>query len=154
MSDVKINQKAPLFKLPDQDGKMHSLSAYRGKWVLVYFYPKDSTAGCTKEACGFSKLIPDFKKAKTAIFGISADSVDSHKKFANKHKLEFPLLSDIDRKTIETYGVWKQKKFMGREYMGIARTSFLVDPRGKVVKIYNDVKPAKHPQEVMNDIKS
>lgn len=154
MPKVKLNQKAPLFKLPDQNGKMHSLSVYRGKWVLVYFYPKDNTPGCTKEACGFSEALPDFKKSKAIILGISADSVASHKKFSDKHELTFPILSDIDKKTIGDYGVWGKKKLMGREYMGIKRMSFLIDPRGKVIKIYDPVKPATHPEEVMNDLKS
>jgi peroxiredoxin Q/BCP len=150
----KKGQKAPTFSLPDQDGKIQNLKDYLGKWVLVYFYPKDDTPGCTKEACSLGDNLPKFKKLQAVIFGISADSVKSHKKFADKYGLPFTLLSDEDRKVIDKYGVWAKKKFMGREYMGILRTSFLVNPDGKIAKVYENVKPEIHAEEVLNDLKS
>lgn len=149
----KIQTKSPDFTLPDQDGVPQTLSEYQGKWVLIYFYPKDDTPGCTKEACSLGELFPNFKKLKAVILGISVDSVKSHKKFADKYKLPFTLLSDSEKKVVEMYGVWQKKKFMGREYMGILRTSFLIDPKGKIVKVYENVKPEIHAEEVLNDLK-
>lgn len=151
---LKLNQKAPDFKLLDQDGKSHSLTDYKGKWLLLYFYPKDNTPGCTKEACQFRDIFADFKKNKATVLGVSADSVDSHSNFSNKFKLLFPILSDHDKKIIKAYGAWGEKKFMGRSYLGIKRISFLINPLGKIVKIYNQVKPAEHALEVLNDIKN
>jgi thioredoxin-dependent peroxiredoxin len=148
-----LSKIAPDFNLPDQDGKMHKLSSERGKWVLVYFYPKDDTTGCTKEACSIGELWPDFKKLKLQVFGISRDSVKSHKKFADKYKLPFTLLADEDKKVLNKYGVWAKKKFMGREYMGILRQSFLVDPKGKVAKVYEKVNPGTHAEEILEDLK-
>jgi peroxiredoxin Q/BCP len=146
---LKPNKKAPDFDLLDQDGIMHKLSRYRGKWVLLYFYPKDDTPGCTKEACAIRDNFPDFKKLKIQVFGISTDSVKSHKKFADKYTLPFTLLSDEKKEVVEKYGVWGKKKFMGREYMGTFRTSFLIDPDGKVAHIYENVKPDLHAKEVL-----
>ena len=114
---LKVGQKAPDFTLPDQTGKTHKLSTYKGKWVLLYFYPKDDTPGCTKEACGIRDEFPKFKKMDAVVFGVSADSVERHKKFADKYKLPFTLLSDEDKKVLKLYEVWAKKKFMGREYM-------------------------------------
>lgn len=151
---LKISQKAPDFKLPDQDGKVHKLSDYKGQWVLLYFYPKDNTSGCTVEACGIRDNFPAFQKLKAKVFGVSADSVQSHKKFAEKYKLPFTLLADEDKKALNAYGVWAKKKMMGREYMGIVRTSFLIDPRGNIAKIYENVKPPVHAEEVLRDLKS
>ncbi len=145
---------APDFTLPDQDGKSHTLSDYRGKWVLIYFYPKDDTTGCTAQACAIRDAEPDFKKLKTVVFGISADSGKSHRKFADKYELPFTLLADEDKKVIKKYGVWGKKKFMGREYEGILRTSFLVDPDGKIAKVYEKVKPAEHADAVLTDLKA
>jgi len=150
---LKIGKKAPNIILPDQNGKIHKLNNYKGKWILLYFYPKDNTSGCTKEACTIRDNYPDFKKLKTTVFGISADSVDSHKKFANKNELPFILLADTDKKIIKAFGVWQKKKMMGREYMGIVRTSFLIDPKGKIAKIYEKVKPPTHAKEVLQDLK-
>jgi peroxiredoxin Q/BCP len=150
---IKVGNKAPLFTLPDQDGKVHSLKDYVGKKVLVYFYPKDDTPGCTTEACNFRDDYEALSKMGLVILGISADSVKSHKKFAEKFKLPFPLLADESKEVIEKYGVWAKKKFMGREYMGILRTSFLIDEQGKIAKIYENVKPPVHSQEVQTDIK-
>ena len=150
---IKVGNKAPAFALPDQDGKVHSLKDYAGKWVLVYFYPKDDTPGCTKEACALSDTFPSFGKLKAKVFGVSADTVQSHKKFATKYKLPFTLLADTEKKMIEAYGVWAEKKFMGRTYMGILRSSFLINPEGKLVKIYSKVIPEMHAEEVLTDLK-
>lgn len=150
----KIGTNSPEFKLPDQDGKMHTLSDYKGKWVLLYFYPKDDTTGCTKEACGIRDGMPNFKKLKISVLGVSTDSVKSHKKFADKYKLPFTLLADEDKEVVKKYGVWGKKKFMGREYMGTYRTSFIIDPRGKITKIYENVVPATHAEEVLRDLGS
>jgi peroxiredoxin Q/BCP len=151
---VKVGNKAPGFKLPDQDGKVHDLKDYKGKWVLVYFYPKDDTPGCTKEACALRDTFPSFGKLKAKVFGVSADSVASHKKFADKYKLPFTLLADTEKKMIEAYDVWKEKSMYGRTYMGIARSSFLINPEGKIAKIYEKVNPEKHADEVIADLKA
>lgn len=150
--ELSIGAKAPDFTLSDQNGKNHSLSDHKDKWVLLYFYPKDDTPGCTKEACGMRDMFPKFKKMDAVVFGISADSVREHKKFADKYELPFALLSDENKKIINAYGVWAKKKFMGREYMGILRTSFLIDPKGKIAKIYEKVKPEQHAEEVLKDL--
>jgi thioredoxin-dependent peroxiredoxin len=150
---LKIGNKAPEFSLPDQDGKMHSLKEYAGKKVLLYFYPKDDTPGCTTEACNFRDGYKEFKGLGLVILGVSADSVKSHQKFAEKFNLPFPLLSDESKELCEAYGVWQKKKFMGREYMGIARTSFLIDEKGNIEKIYEGVKPPVHAEEVKADMR-
>ena len=139
--------------MPDQDGKKHSLSDYGGKWVLVYFYPKDDTPGCTKEACAIRDDIPRFDKLKVKVLGISVDSVKSHKKFAEKYDLPFTLLADEKKEVVKKYNVWQKKEFMGKEYMGTVRTSFLIDPAGKIAKIYEAVKPETHAEEVLSDLK-
>lgn len=149
---LKVGQPAPDFELPDQNGDMHKLSDERGKWVLLYFYPKDDTPGCTKEACAIRDNFPDFKKVKAAVLGVSVDSVKSHKKFSEKYKLPFTLLADEEKEVVKLYGVWGKKKFMGREYDGTLRTSFLIDPEGAIAKIYENVKPATHAGEVLADI--
>lgn len=146
-------QKAPDFELPDQNGAMHKLSDQKGKWVLVYFYPKDDTPGCTKEACTIRDNYDSFKKMGITVFGISTDSVKSHKKFEEKYELPFTLLADEKKEVVEAYGVWGLKKFMGREYMGTNRWSFLIDPEGKISKIYQEVKPAEHAEQVLGDTK-
>ena len=157
---------APQFNLSDQAGQIHNLKDYAGKWILLYFYPKDDTPGCTKEACGFRDNLPKFKKLPPPspdtgearrgieIIGISIDSVAKHKKFAEKYKLPFTLLADEDKKVIGLYNVWQKKKFMGREYMGTVRMSFLIAPNGKIAKIYEHVKPELHPAEVLQDLKT
>ena len=150
---LKQSASAPDFTLPDQNGKPHTLSDSMGKWVLLYFYPKDDTTGCTKEACGIRDVFPKFKKMDAVVFGVSADSAARHKKFAEKYKLPFTLLADEDKKVIKAYGVWAKKKLMGREYMGILRTSFLIDPKGKIAKIYEKVKPEVHAEEVLADLR-
>ena len=149
----KLHSVAPLFTLPDQNGKEHSLVDYADKWVLLYFYPKDDTPGCTKEACAIRDSFPNFKKLKITVLGVSVDSAASHKKFEKKYKLPFTLLSDDKKKVVKKYGVWGKKKFMGREYEGTLRTSFLIDPKGKIAKVYEDVKPEKHAEEVLRDLK-
>lgn len=147
---MKEGQKAPDFSLNDQDGVKHTLSQYRGKWVLLYFYPKDDTPGCTKEACSLRDASSDFTKLRTVILGVSTDNEKSHKKFAKKYVLPFTLLADPDKKVVNLYGVWGKKKFMGREYDGTFRASFLIDPTGKIAKIYENVKPDIHAQEVLD----
>jgi thioredoxin-dependent peroxiredoxin len=147
-----LHTPAPDFSLPDQNGTMHTLSSYKGKWVLLYFYPKDDTPGCTKEACVLRDSFPAFEKLNAVIFGISTDSEKSHKKFEEKYALPFTLLSDTEKTMVRGYGVWAPKKFMGREFLGVQRTSFLIDPEGKIVKMYENVKPADHADEVLRDL--
>jgi peroxiredoxin Q/BCP len=154
MKKIKLNAKAPDFKLKDQDGKLHKLSDYKGRWVMLYFYPKDNTPGCTKEACGIRDEFKNFKNLNMVVLGVSADSPESHKKFIQKYKLPFTLLSDESKKVLKQYGVWGKKKFMGKEYEGILRTSFLINPNGKIVKIYEEVKPETHAKEVLKDFKN
>lgn len=150
---LKQGDKAPEFNLPDQNGAMHALKDERGKWVLLYFYPKDDTPGCTTEACSLRDSFPAFEKLGITVFGASADSVKSHGKFAEKYKLPFTLLADEEKTLVNDYGVWGKKKFMGREYLGVKRWSFLIDPNGKIAKIYEDVKPAQHVEMVLADLK-
>ncbi len=151
---LKIGSKAPAISLPDQNGKIQKLSDYLGQWVLVYFYPKDDTPGCTTEACSLRDNFPKLGKLKAKVFGISTDSVASHKKFAEKYQLPFTLLADVDKKVVEKYGVWAEKSMYGRKYFGILRNSYLIDPQGKIIKIYEKVKPATHAEEVLEDLKT
>jgi len=151
---MKIGDNAPDFSLPDQNGKVHKLSEYKGKWVLIYFYPKDDTPGCTKEACMIRDNFPKFGKLNAVVFGVSKDSVKKHAKFKEKYDLPFTLLADEEKQVLTLYGVWGKKKFLGREYMGTNRMSFLIDPKGNIAKIYEKVKPAEHAQQVLEDIKS
>ncbi len=146
-------QIAPDFTLPDQKGKMHTLSDKRGKWILLYFYPKDDTPGCTVEACSIRDQFSKFKKLKIQVVGISVDSVKSHQKFVTKFELPFTLLADEEKTVVKMFGVWGKKKFMGREYLGTSRTSFLIDPYGNIAKIYENVKPNVHVEEVLEDVK-
>ncbi len=151
---LTVGDKAPDFRLPDQDGTEHTLSEVKGQWALVYFYPKDDTPGCTKEACGLRDAFPKFKKLGLTVFGVSVDSVKKHAKFAEKYQLPFILLADEQKEMVEAYGVWGKKKFMGREYMGTNRVSFLIDPKGKIAKVYPQVKPEVHAEEVLADMKA
>lgn len=144
--------KAPDFRLQDHSGKYHALSDYVGKWVVVYFYPKDDTPGCTKEACGFREAEKEFAKRDVVIIGISKDSVSSHKKFADKYHLTFSLLSDPDHTVIEKFGAWGKKKFLGREYEGTHRNTYLIDPKGNIIKTYTGVNPLTHVQQVLSDL--
>jgi len=149
---LKIGDLAPDFALPDQKGEVRRLSDFRGRWVVLYFYPKDNTPGCTKEACGFRDLFPKFQRRKIVVIGISTDSVRSHEKFAEKYDLPFLLLADEEKAVVRAYGVWGQKSFMGRTTMGTHRTSFLVDPEGRIAKIYERVRPETHAEEVFRDL--
>jgi len=142
---------APDFALPDQNGNEHSLEQEKGKWVLLYFYPKDDTPGCTKEACAIRDAYGDFKEAGITVFGISTDSVKSHKKFEEKYELPFTLLADENKTVVNLYGVWGDKKFMGKSYDGTKRTSFLINADGVIKKIYENVKPELHADEVLRD---
>jgi len=150
---LEVGDRAPAFKLKNQDGEIISLSDLKGKPVVLYFYPKDDTSGCTKEACNFRDEFPKFGKLNAEIIGISADSVDSHKKFADKYKLPFNLLADEKKEIVEKYGVWKEKNMYGRKYMGIERTTFIIDANGKISKIFPKVKVDGHNQEVMDALK-
>lgn len=150
MSDL-LSKQAPAFSLQDQDGETHSLSDYKGEKILIYFYPKDSTPGCTMEACGFRNNLNSLKSHNVNIIGISTDSIESHKKFANKYKLNFPLLADINKEVVKSYGVWVEKSMFGKKYMGIQRDSFLIDEKGIVIKHYKKVKSAKHPTDVLKE---
>lgn len=146
---LELNKPAPNFELADQNGDKHQLSDYLGKRVVLYFYPKDDTPGCTTEACNFRDNYSIFKQNDIVILGVSADSEKSHVKFQEKYQLPFTLLSDPDHTVCEAYKVWRLKKFMGRDYYGINRTTFLIDEEGKLVKIYEKVKPAEHAREII-----
>ncbi len=151
---LKLKSKAPGFTLSDQEGKMHALEDYVGKWVALYFYPKDDTSGCTVEACSFRDNYPRLKRAGIVVLGVSVDPVKKHAKFVEKYSLPFTLLSDEEKTVVEKYDVWGMKKFMGREYMGTMRTTFLIDPAGKIAKIYENVKPDAHAEEILLDTKT
>jgi peroxiredoxin Q/BCP len=152
MTIPTVGEQAPEFTLSDQDGVAHALSSYRGKWVLLYFYPKDDTPGCTIEACTIRDQFKDFQKIDAVVLGVSTDSVASHKKFALAYELPFTLLADETKEVVGQYGVFAEKKFMGRVYMGTSRTSFLIDPSGKVAKVYEKVKPELHAAQVLTDL--
>ncbi len=145
--------QAPSFRLPDQTGAMHSLSDYKGKWVVLYFYPKDDTPGCTKEACSFRDNSVDFKNLGVIVLGVSKDTVASHKKFADKYHLNFPILSDESKEVIQAYHAWGTKKFMGREFEGVKRTTTLIGPDGTIQKVYENVNPLIHAGQILSDIK-
>nr|WP_315103852.1 thioredoxin-dependent thiol peroxidase [uncultured Catonella sp.] len=149
---LEIGMKAPDFNLPDQNGKLHSLSEYKGKKLIIYFYPKDSTPGCTKQACGFSERYPQFEEKGTEIIGISKDSVASHKKFEEKNRLRFTILSDTELTAIKAYDVWHQKKMAGREYMGVVRTTYLIDEEGIIIRANDKVKADKDPENMLSEI--
>lgn len=150
---VSEGEMAPAFELPDGDGKKVSLGSLKGKKVVVYFYPKDDTPGCTTEAIGFTKKAAEFESAGAVVLGISKDSCESHARFSKKHSLAVRLLSDEDASVQKLYGVWRPKKFMGREFLGTARVTFLLDGEGKVVKVWDPVKPEGHAEEVLGEIK-
>lgn len=150
---LKEGSKAPAFTLPNEKGKKISLKDFEGKKVVLYFYPKDMTSGCTKEACDFRDAHPDFKKIKAVVLGVSPDSIDSHKKFAEKYELPFTLLSDENKKVLEKYGVWKEKSMYGRKYMGVERTTVIIDEKGKVQKIFPKVKVNGHVEEVLAELR-
>lgn len=146
---LKEGDMAPTFTVSTSGGGKVSLADYKGKNVILYFYPKDDTPGCTKEACAFRDSFGDFKKKGAVVLGVSPDSVKSHDKFVEKFKLPFTLLADEDKKIVEAYGVWGQKSFMGRKYMGVYRVTFLIGPDGRIKKIWPAVKPDEHADEVL-----
>jgi peroxiredoxin Q/BCP len=146
---LKEGDVAPEFAAATSGGGKTSLSDFKGKNVILYFYPRDDTPGCTKEACAFRDHFADFKKKGAVVLGVSTDPVKSHDKFVEKYKLPFTLLADEDKKIVEAYGVWGQKSFMGRKYMGTHRVTFLIGPDGRIKKIWPEVKPAEHPAEVL-----
>ncbi len=150
---LQENTMAPDFQLPDQDGVMHSLSDYRGKPVILYFYPKDNTSGCTLEATNFRDDSEQYQKAGAVVVGISPDSVKSHKGFCNKYNLPFTLLSDTEHSVLEAYGAWGKKKLYGKEYFGVLRTTYLIDADGRIQKVYENVKPAEHSKQVLMEFK-
>lgn len=143
---------APDFALQDQEEVFHNLSDYRGKKVVLYFYPKDDTPGCTKEACSFRDSFGDFRKNGLVVLGVSKDSTSSHAKFQEKYSLPFPLLSDTDTTVIKAYEAWGPKKYMGRDYEGVLRITYIIDEEGKILKAYEKVKPQDHAQEILEDI--
>jgi len=149
---LNVGTIAPDFTLPDQNGELHTLSQYRGQKVILYFYPKDNTSGCTKQACGFAELYPQFREKGAVILGVSRDSVSSHKKFEQNYGLPFTLLSDPDREVIEKYGVWQEKKNYGKVTMGIVRSTYLIDENGVVAKVFSAVKAAENPGQMLENV--
>ncbi|MBQ9211189.1 MAG: thioredoxin-dependent thiol peroxidase [Clostridia bacterium] len=146
---LPIGTKAPDFTLQDQNGEIHSLSDYAGKRVILYFYPKDMTSGCTKQACGFADRYPQIREKGAVVIGISKDSVASHKKFEETHGLPFTLLSDPEKKVIQAYDVWKEKKNYGKVTMGVVRTTYLIDENGTIVQAMDKVKAADNPEQML-----
>ncbi len=146
---IKENTKAPIFKLPSTNKKEYSLKDSIGNYVIIYFYPKDNTPGCTIETNDFNKLLPKFKKLNCEILGISKDNLKSHNKFRDKYKIKFDLLADEELKVLKKYKVWGKKKFMGREFMGIIRSTYLIDKKGKILKVWNNVRVKDHAKEVL-----
>jgi peroxiredoxin Q/BCP len=151
---LKNNTKAPNFVVSSTSNEKYSLKDSLGKYVVLYFYPKDDTPGCTIETNDFNKLLLKFKKLDCEIYGVSKDNLKSHDKFRKKYKIKFDLLSDEEIKILKKYKVWGKKKFMGREYMGISRTTFLIDKKGKIIKIWENVKVKDHAKEVLNTLKN
>ncbi len=144
--------QAPSFSLPDQDGKLHTLEEYRGRKVVLYFYPKDNTAGCTRQACAFGELYPQFTEKGAVVLGVSKDSVASHKKFAEKYGLPFPLLSDEGLEVIRAYDVWQEKNMYGKKTMGVVRTTYLIDENGVIVRAFSKVKAGENPQQMLDTL--
>ncbi|MGA1399487.1 MAG: thioredoxin-dependent thiol peroxidase [Phycisphaerales bacterium] len=156
---IEPGKKAPAFSAKDQDGQAHRLSDLAGKPIVLYFYPKDDTSGCTKEACAFRDLQPDFSKVKAAVLGVSPDDEKSHRKFVDKHELNFTLLADVAPEGGEPaicakYGVWQEKSMYGRKYMGVVRTTYLIDAAGKVARRWDNVKVPGHAEEVLAAVKA
>ena len=149
---LEIGTVAPDFTLPDQNGETHSLSDYRGRKVILYFYPRDNTAGCTKQACSFKELMPQFREKGAVILGISKDSVASHKRFEEKYGLPFTLLSDEEKTVIQAYDVWKEKKNYGKVSMGVVRTTYLIDESGVIVRAFDKVKAADNPAQMLGEL--
>ncbi len=149
---LDVGTKAPDFRLPDQNGELHSLEQYKGKKVVLYFYPRDNTAGCTKQACGFGELYPLFTEKNAVVIGISKDSVASHKRFEQKYNLPFTILSDTELSAIQDYDVWKEKKNYGKVSMGVVRTTYLIDENGIIVKAVGKVKAAENPAQMLGEL--
>lgn len=149
---LEIGTVAPDFTLPDQNGTTHSLSDYRGKKVILYFYPKDNTAGCTKQACNFKELMPQFREKSAVILGVSKDSVASHKRFEEKYGLPFTLLSDEEKTALQAYDVWKEKKNYGKVSMGVVRTTYLIDENGVIARAFDKVKAADNPMQMLGEL--
>lgn len=152
-NNIKIGDKAFDFQLPDQNDNVRSLDEFKGKWVVLYFYPKDNTSGCTREAIDFTNAREEFEKLNAVIIGVSPDSTKSHRKFQSKHNLNITLLSDPEHKIIEKYGAWVLKKMYGREYYGVQRSTFLIDPDGKIAYMWKKVKVKGHVEAVLNKLK-
>ena len=149
---LEVGTKAPAFSLPDQNGQVHSLEEYRGKKVILYFYPRDNTPGCTKQACGYSQLYPQFQEKGAVVIGISKDTVASHKRFEEKQGLTFTILSDPELKVIQAYDVWKEKKNYGKVSMGVVRTTYLIDEDGVIIKANDKVKAADDPEKMLEEV--
>ena len=149
---LEIGTKAPDFSLPDQNGEMRSLSDYLGQKVILYFYPKDMTSGCTKQACGFAELYPQFREKGALVLGVSKDTVASHKKFEEKYGLPFTLLADPEKQVIQAYDVWKEKKNYGKVSMGVVRTTYLIDEQGVIVRGSDKVKAAENPRQMLETL--
>ena len=147
---LEIGTKAPAFELPDQNGEMHTLEEYKGKKVILYFYPRDNTPGCTRQACAFAAAYEDFKAMDAAVIGVSKDSAASHQRFAEKHGLPFVLLSDPELTAIQAYGVWQEKKLYGKVSMGVVRTTFIIDEQGRIEKVMPKVKPDTNAAEILS----
>lgn len=154
MAEIAVGDIAPTFDLPRDGGGRLSLSSLRGKPVVLYFYPKDDTSGCTAEAIAFSGLMPQFKKAGAVVVGMSPDSVKKHDKFKSKHELDVDLVADEDKKVLEAYGVWAEKSMYGRKYMGVERSTFLIDRDGKVAQVWRKVKVPGHAEEVLSAVEA
>ena len=149
---LEAGTKAPDFELPDQNGVMHTLKEYRGKKVVLYFYPKDNTPGCTRQACGFGELYPQFLEKDAVVIGISRDSTASHKKFEEKYNLPFVLLSDVNLEAIQAYDVWQEKNMYGKKTMGVVRTTYLIDEEGVITKAFGKVKAAEKPGQMLSQL--
>jgi peroxiredoxin Q/BCP len=148
-----MQKKISDFKLKDQNGKTRTLKEFLGKYLLIYFYPRDLTPGCTTEACSFQDNLSALKKLNLEVIGVSCDSPESHKKFADKYNLKFTLLADTEKEMVKDFGVWVEKSMYGKKYMGIQRDSFLIGPKGQIIKHYQKVKPANHVAEILQDLK-
>ena len=151
---LKEKAKAPDIKLSSTNSAKFNLKNLSGNFVIIYFYPKDDTPGCTLETNDFNKLLPHFRKLNCEVYGISKDSIDSHNKFKKKYKIKFDLLSDLDKKALKKYKVWRKKKFMGKEFMGVIRSTFLIDKKGRILKIWDNVKVKDHAKEVLKTLKT
>ena len=149
---LEVGTKAPAFKLQDQNGVVRKLSDFKGQKVILYFYPKDMTSGCTKQACGFAELYPQFREKDAIVIGVSKDSVASHKKFEEKYGLPFILLSDESLETIKAYDVWKEKNNYGKKTMGVVRSTYLIDEKGKIIKAFSNVKAVENPEQMLNQL--